>query len=693
MTINSLSHRCRVWWRVALLALSGCLAVSVATAVEVRPSELELSRGWVGECLEASSSTNVPFSFTYDGQSSRETLPSWNAEQSVREVDAHRTQRTVTWSDSQSGLTVRCVATIYRDYPAVEWVLYFQNRGEVDTPVLENIWPLHTDLAGRRRDGDYTLHYAAGSHAEITDFQPRDEHLGAGKQIELSSFGGRSSDGTLPFFNLAQRDGGGVVLGIGWTGQWVAAFGHTGGAGVNARAGMERTHLRLHPGEEIRSPAVLLLFWDGVDRVRGQNLLRRLLLCHYAPTPAARTVTAPAAVSPHAVVGFEDTTQENMLQGIRNISAHGIPADYWWIDAGWYTCGRNWARYVGNPDPDPARFPSGLKPIADAAHSAGMKLLLWFEPERVMPDTWLYQHHREWLLQPTDEMPAELKYQINDGFHLLDLGNPEALAWAKQQISGMIGRVGIDGYRNDFNMYPLYYWRNQEPFDRQGMREIRYVTGLYDFFDTLQREHPALLLDNCASGGRRMDFEMLRRSLVLTRSDYLWDPIGQQCHTYGLAQWIPITGIGAASTDAYSCRSGLGSHFVLAADFYSQNPDLWDSIRRIMREHATLKELYRGDFYPLGSYSTASDTWMAWQFHRTDSQQGIVQAFRRPGSDEKTVVYRLCGLEADGRYTLENLDSGESHAKSGRELMEQGLRVTLPDRPSAAVFVYGPLSR
>ncbi len=693
MTTPCLPHHCDAVVRATLLTLVLCLTVSGAAAVEVLPREMEISQGWVRTRLDTSSATSVPFSFTYAGKSSFESLSSWRTEQSVQELDALRTERTLSWSDSESGLTVRCVATVYRDFPAVEWVLYFRNRGDSDTPILENVRPLHAELSGARREGDYKLYYAAGSHAEITDFQPLERILGAGEQFDLSSFGGRSSDGTLPFFNLVQPGGGGFAVGVGWTGQWVASFRHTVGQGVTVQAGMERTHLSLHPGEEIRTPAILLLFWDGEDRVRSQNLLRRLLFCHYTPLPAARPVVAPSAVSPHAMVGFEDTTQENMLQGIRQVSAHQVPVDFWWIDTGWFTCGRNWARYVGNPDPDPTRFPDGLKPIADAAHQAGMKLLLWFEPERVMPDTWLYEHHGEWLLRPTDEMPAELKYQINDGFHLLDLGNPDALAWVKQKISGMIGSLGIDCYRNDFNMYPLYYWRNQEPPDRQGMREIRYITGLYDFFDTLQREHPALLLDNCASGGRRIDFEMLRRSLVLTRSDYLWDPIGQQCHTYGLAQWIPITGIGAASTDLYSCRSGLGSHFVLAADFYSQEPAVWDAIRRVLQEHATLKKFFAGDFYPLGSYGAANNVWMAWQFHRADLNQGILQVFRRPESSDETTTYRLCGLEAGTQYTLTDRDSGNTSTMTGKELMERGFAVKLPDKSCAAIFTYHCISR
>jgi len=358
-------------------------------------------------------------------------------------------------------------------------------------------------------------------------------------------------------------------------------------------------------------------------------MLRRVLLAHATPAVGGRPVVPPCAASPHAVVPFEGTTEANMLRTVGNIASRKVPFDVWWIDAGWFSCGTNWARYVGNLDPGPSRFPNGLKPVADAAHAAGMKFLLWFEPERMMPGTWLHAHHPEWLLRPADSMPPELKYQVTDAFHLFDLGNPQALAWLEAKLSGMVRDVGIDVFRNDFNMYPLYYWTNGESVDRQGMREMRYVTGLYHLFDTLRRGHPGVLLDNCASGGRRIDLEMLRRALVLTRSDYLWDSIGQQCHTFGLAQWVPITGIGAACLDIYTVRSGLGSHFTLAADYGSRDPSVWGAVSRVVGEFHELRRYFTGDFHPLGPYSTSGDAWMGWQFHRDDLGEGLVQVFRR----------------------------------------------------------------
>ena len=253
----------------------------------------------------------------------------------------------------------------------------------------------------------------------------------------------------------------------------------------------------------------------------------------------------------------------------------------------------------------------------------------------------------------------------------------------------MIGSIGIDAYRNDFNLYPLYFWRNGESPDRQGMTEIKYVMGLYDFFDTLQREHPRLLLDTCASGGRRIDFEMLRRALVLTRSDYLWDPIGQQCHTYGLAQWIPITGIGSDSPDRYKCRSGLGSHFVLAADFYSKDPAVWEAIARAVKEHRSVRRFYTGDFYPLGSYSTATRRvdGLAVPSSRPGRRTGPgISAARQPGGRRDLSAVRI---GAGRRVRRDEPGRSDSLCRmTGRELMERGLTIDLPDRPAAALYTY-----
>jgi alpha-galactosidase len=444
-------------------------------------------------------------------------------------------------------------------------------------------------------------------------------------------------------------------------------------------------------------PSVLVLPWTGGDRMAGQNRFRRLLFEHFVPRSGGRyngePVAPMTAASPHAVVAFEKTTELNMIEAIRNIAAHKLPVDYFWIDAGWFTSPQgNWARGVGNFLPDRERFPRGLKPVADAAHEAGLKFLLWFEPERVMPGTFLYEQHPDWLLKPPAEMPEPLRYQFNDQFHLLDLSRPEPAAWLTDTVSNMIEEIGIDAYRNDFNMYPSFYWRADEPADRQGIREIRYVEALYRYFDALRERRPQLLIDTCASGGRRIDLEMIKRALVLTRSDYLWDPTGQQCHTYGLAQWLPITGIGAAETDRYKCRSGYGSHFAFAFDCFSQDPAVWESARATIEECRALGAMFRNDFYPLTPYSTSNDTWMAWQFHDADEQKGLVQAFRRQDCETAEIRCVLHGLDPKLAYEVTNLDTRETVRLTGDDLLNSGITIRLSEKPAAAILTYSSIN-
>ncbi|MDO8303492.1 MAG: alpha-galactosidase, partial [Sedimentisphaerales bacterium] len=470
-------HGQRTMFSMAAVFLLLC--VQQVSAAQIKTDEMDTARQFVAGrfCNERQSAAQLPFSFTYSGKPSSELLKTWKVSCRSAPLDKQRIQHILTYTDLSTSLRVRCVAVEYLDFPAVEWTVYFKNLGVKDTPILEDVQALNTAITATAK-GDFTLYYAEGSHEKITDFQPQQKTLSANTNVRLTPFGGRSSDGYLPFFNVAETSGG-TIIGVGWTGQWAAQFSRGNDPVLNVKAGMELTHLTLHRNEEIRTPAILMFFWAGQDRMKGQNMFRGFLLKHYSPHVGDKLVDPPVAFSPHATVRFEGTTIQNTFQGINAVADHNVPVDYWWIDAGWYTCKDNWARWVGNVVPDPNRFPQGLKPVADAAHQKGLKFLLWFEPERVMRDTWLYNNHRDWLLFPPAELPPEVKYMYNDGFHLLNLGNPAALAWAKRHFSQFIKDVGIDAYRNDFNMYPLFYWRNGEPNDRQGMNEIKYITGLY----------------------------------------------------------------------------------------------------------------------------------------------------------------------------------------------------------------------
>ena len=61
----------------------------------------------------------------------------------------HAHSAVVTLTDPQTQLEVRAVATVYTDTPGVDWTLYFTNRGQQDTPVLEQVRAVDTSIARR----------------------------------------------------------------------------------------------------------------------------------------------------------------------------------------------------------------------------------------------------------------------------------------------------------------------------------------------------------------------------------------------------------------------------------------------------------------------------------------------------------------------------------------------------------------
>ena len=157
--------------------------------------------------------------------------------------------------------------------------------------------------------------------------------------------------------------------------------------------------------------------------------------------------------------------------------------------------------------------------------------------------------HPEWLLHSPIRNSA-----------LLDLGNTEALNWLQNHVGDMIEEVGIDIYRQDFNHPGKPFWEANEDPDRIGMMEIRHIEGLYAFWDYLLDRFPNLLIDNCAAGGRRIDLEMMSRSVPLWRTDYQYDePTGKQGHFYGLSFFLAQHGSGISDTDNYSVRSNMGA--------------------------------------------------------------------------------------------------------------------------------------
>jgi alpha-galactosidase len=637
---------------------------------------------------------NPPLTFVYGGKDAATLLPTWTRTEADTTTAAGVRVHQVTYRDPVTKLKVVMESRMFTDFPALDWVIWFTNEGTADTPILENILPLHTTVACD--PGDVHLYTTCGSAQSREDFALEDLPLAPGAPMEWGAGTGRSSDaldsigghGAFPFYQLQMGDHG-LFVAIGWTGSWLAHANRAAdGKSIALDAGMLKTHLLLHPGETIRTPRLLLMDSKG-DFDQSHNAWRKLILAHYSPRdPQGNVVQVPACWD---TWGTE--TEAVKVGTAKKLHDLGIAADAYWMDAGWYPpigdpgANNDWSAHRGNWTASQSLFPNGLKPVGEALKAGGIGFLVWFEAETASPDAPWVKAHPDWYLTVSGHDP-------NDGGwpHFLNLGNPAAYNALLTQISQFITDNELTWYRQDFNFTPAPYWAATDTPDRVGMSEIKSIMGLYNYWDALRAQHPGLQIDNCSSGGRRIDLETISRAVELWRSDDAGEPMGEQFHTYGLLPWVPLTAGVWITNDKpmnspakiYEIRSGYCAGLTACV-----GPDPKAEMKPLFDEFREVRPYFYGDYYPLFPQKDDLTLWSALQLDRPDKGDGLIVCLRRPDSIYSTLQVDPKNIDPAATYEVETrttMDHATPKEMSGTDFAHY--QVSIRDKPGSALIFY-----
>lgn len=561
-------------------------------------------------------------------------------------------------------------------------VLKLKNAGQENTWQIQ--WPKTLDLFTATEETP-VYHGLAGDSCGAESFMPIDFELSRNWHEE--PLGGRSSNTTgFPFFDISWGEETTAVA-IGWTGQWSKDI-RIGKGGFTLQIGLCDADFYLKPGEEIQLPSVLVVYGQGAAQTR--RVFRNVIREHFTP----KNRLGDQFVVPTSIQCFDryyvgqggtkksdawatEAGQIRTVDGAKKLEY----IDTLWLDAAWFEKG--FPHGVGNFRFS-AGFPNGLKPVSDHAHASGMRFMLWFEPERVYEGSDLFDQ--------TDKLLSWEEYPTTRMFNLSD---PDALAWLEKTLIDMIRDNGIDVYRQDFNMEPLPYWhRNDEP-GRRGMTEIKYVMGLYRLWDALLAEFPNLLIDNCSSGGRRLDLETAKRSITLWRSDTGCFPedaerrvtVWSTNQILTLSEYLPYHACACWSTDAYDVRSN--ETHGMACNFDILNPEFeFERGIAVLREGREMRSYWDGDFYPLTKPTVDETVWCAYQLAFAD--KGAVYAFRREFCETDSMTFSLNAIDPAGEYKVEFVDENlqSSFASySGTELLD-GLEMKIGQKRGSLIVKY-----
>lgn len=632
----------------------------------------------------------LPFSFVYGGKPSAEFLCHWTREVKDEKISDTTSRRTLTLTDPATRLEVRAVCLVYQDTAGVDWTVHFTNRGDKDTPVIEQVKALDAAIAIGTADS-VVLHRLNGAPCLADDWMPFDQPMAKGQRIEFAATNGRSSN-VSPWFN-ADWGSGGDITAIGWSGQWSAAVRFNGDR-VHTEVGMQHLHAVLHPGETLRSPRILQLRWEGGDVDRAGNLFRRTMLAHILPRINGQLVWPPIVHLSTSFYELNDSNEQNVLSHLESL--RGLGFEMFWLDAYW-TGPSGFPNAMGNygfpierVEPKD-RFPRGLRAIADAVENEGLRFLMWFEPERVVAGSFLAKEHPEWVISPT-----------GDGGGLYNLGIPEARQYMTDYLNAAIKAYKLSCLRIDYNIDPLAFWRFMDAKDpnRAGLTEMRYVEGLYRMWDDLLQANPGLFIDNCASGGRRIDLETMSRSLPLWRSDNTCDMLDlkpatvlsaarkNQLMSLGLNRYVPFSTVGQMGATPYLFRSGFNAGIAFAEDVRPKNYPR-DLLKQGVAEGKRIRKYFLGDFYPLLDAGIDPHGWMIMQYHRPKESDGMVMAFRRDQSAYVACEGRLRDIDPMKNYEItyhHTYAPGKPITMKGGQLKQ--LRLEIEECPGSVLVEY-----
>ncbi len=530
--------------------------------------------------------------------------------------------------------------------------------------------------------GEYVLNHLDGRWGD--EYRMQREPLGHGV-FQRESRRITTSHGGVPYFAMeraetgwgAREEAGELWFGtLEWSGNWKLLAERT-------RDGRSIVHLGLNdhdfvydllPGESFATPRLIFGY-----TALGFGAMSRSFHDFVRQTLSPRPNYRPPVVYNSWYATLFDVNAEGQAKLAEKAAAMGV--EMFVIDDGWFDKRVNDRAGLGDWWPDKNKFPSGLKPLADAIHSRGMQFGLWIEPEMVNPDSDLHRAHPDWVIH----FP-ERERSLSRNQSMLNLGRTDVQDYLIDIFDRLLSSTGIDFIKWDMN-------RNVSepgwPGHDRDQREIwvRYVDGLYRVWEALRERHPNVIWENCSGGGGRVDMGMMR----ITEQSWASDttiPTARLEIQEGYSQLFPANTMASWVTDEHLEQFDLELRFhasMAGALGVGGNLLTWsdEMLERAAGYVAAYKEIREvvagGDLYRLRSPRQTELS--ALMYVAKDKSEAVLFAFRilkaRIG---KLPLVFPAGLDAEAIYADE---SGE--ARSGAAWGRLGIQLKLKDLQSTIV--------
>lgn len=568
--------------------------------------------------------------------------------------------------------------------PAFEaWTTYAPGTG---TPVVSNLNGLQLAVTNG------TIRSLTGLQGDTADVQSdgaftlQQRALAVGERFAIGSEK-RASETTIPWIAIdGARDE--FFAAVMWSGSWaLTADRNAAGLSLNVSLPGMSTTVRT----EVDGPHVVF----GV--VPGALADATAALRTYAlqGIRGGRPLSAPVIYNTWFAYGTE-VDEASMRAEMERVAALG--AELFVLDAGWYegtgAAGpSDFDAGLGSWVADPARFPNGLRPLRDYAHSLGLKFGIWVEPERVnlslvgapgVEDIWLAMQDGQYGSEDTAQIcfshKAAKAFVLAWLTKLLDDLQPDYLKWDNNMWVNC-NRSGHDHGATDGN--------------------FAHVTALYEILAAIHSRYPDLLVENVSGGGNRLDLGMLRYTDVAWMDDRTAPSVNVRHNIEGLSAVFPPAYLLSFVTNHESeslhdardmqlyVRSRMGG--VLGLCFRSDelgDADAATLAREIALYKAMRETLSVAAGHLLTDQAQAENgpAWDVLQATAEGNQQALICAYQTDDGVKKINV-KPVGLQSNTTYLVQSADTGVLGATTGSELMANGVDIVQSPNTAAHILI------
>ncbi|MBM6440367.1 alpha-galactosidase [Lacticaseibacillus rhamnosus] len=431
----------------------------------------------------------------------------------------------ITMHDETDTLAVNLKYTIVGDLPVLLKQVAYHNLSD-DTLTITHAASLQLDFD----DHAYDLITLTGAH--LSEASVTRQPLTPGKKSIASNYGASGPQG-VPATILAAPatdDFAGEALGMAllWSGNfsYTAQVDQFGNSRLVMGLNPELFSWQLKPSEPFVTPEAAVAYTtNGLNDL--SHIFHRFFADHVMPLPRKNLIEYNTWEST-----YFDVSEAKVRAEIPKAEALGVELIV--IDDGWFKNRPNDAGQLGDWVPDPVKFPRGLRPIADALHERGLAFGLWVEPEMITENSELYAEHPDWAMQYVGQKPLRSRNQL-----ILDLSQRIVQDHLIKVLTDLVRTNHIDYLKWDYNRHFSQPGSPVLPPDQQGEVGYRYTRGLYRVLKTLRDTFPGLLIENCSSGGGRLDGGMLAYTDQTWTSDFT-DPVYRMKIMNGFSLFFPL---------------------------------------------------------------------------------------------------------------------------------------------------------